>query len=68
MNVYMTYPEPKSKWTKTALECLSNGCVCAKCRMQDIVHNCQAKRGVLETYKKYGRPEGYIEPTIREEN
>ena len=67
MNVYRKYPEPRKIWTQTAIECLNNHCVCGRCRMLDLVDNCQAKRGVLETYKKFGRPPGYIEPTIRED-
>ena len=68
MNYFVKLPEQNSKrWTKTATECINNHCVCGICPLLDVVYNCQMKRTVLDLVKKYGTPEGYIEPTIREE-
>lgn len=55
------------RWTRSAIECLQNHCVCGRCPMIDIVYNCRMKSTVLELYRKYGKPEEYIEPTVREE-
>ena len=52
------------KWTKTTTECIKSHCICGKCKMTDIVYNCQAKRSVLELVRKYGTPAEYEEPTI----
>lgn len=66
MNI--TKPAPISRrWTNAAIECISNRCVCGTCPMMDKVYHCQMKRTVLDLVRKYGTPEGYIEPTIREE-
>ena len=65
MNLYTT--PISNRWTKTATECIKNHCVCGTCPMSDIVHNCQAKRSVLDLVRKFGTPPEYEEPTIREE-
>lgn len=68
MKLYYSVAENnKQRWTRTAVECLNNHCICGRCQLLDIVYNCHMKETVLELYKKYGRPDDYIEPTIREE-
>jgi hypothetical protein len=52
------------RWTRSAIDCLNNHCICENCHLKDIVHNCRMKRTVLELYRRYGRPEEYEEPLI----
>lgn len=55
------------RWSKSAIDCLNNHCVCGTCPLSDKVYNCMMKEHVLALYKKFGRPNDYIEPTIRED-
>lgn len=46
-------------WTRLAKECYSVNCICKNCSYvpEDLKKDCRVKTYVLESFKKFGKPE-----------
>lgn len=54
-------PIHNRRWTRSAVECYSIGCICCKCPIFNIIGDrCRMKKTVIALVRIYGRPKREI--------